>query len=64
MSGGTYFLKIFGTGGGDKIKFFVLKFKNRKIAIKGDWNQENIKSNDLLKGILTVNTLTKDFLEF
>lgn len=46
------------------IKFFVLQYSNRDIGVTANWNTETIKVGDLIKGKITVNTMTRSFRDF
>ena len=46
--------------GNDEVRFFIMSFNNRKVALIGDWNSDFAKAGDLLKGKLTFKILTTD----
>lgn len=46
--------------GNDEVRFFIMAFNNRKVALVGDWNADFAKTGDLLKGKLTFKVLTTE----
>jgi len=60
LPGGIYSVRFDNLGIKDEISIFILNFNNRAFAIVGDWNADIIRTDFILKGLLTVKALTTD----